>query len=141
MGYSAAMSQEDVEVVRRLYEAIERRDSEAVLALYDPDVEWDMSGYPYGEMLDTRSRGHAGLRAFWRELYEAWESYEHDCRELIDAGDHVISIVTDRARGRASGADVEIAAFGVWTVSDGRIIRSTWFRTRAEAFEAAGLEE
>lgn len=100
-----------------------------------------MSGYPYSDMLERRSRGHAGLRAFWRELYEAWVSYEHDLHELIDAGDHVISIVTDRGRGRASGAEVEISAYGVWTISEGKIIRSMWFRTRAEAFNAAGLRE
>ena len=39
-----------------------RRLTQGCLALYDPDVEWDMVlGYPYGEMLETRSRGHAGL--------------------------------------------------------------------------------
>ena len=135
------MSRENVEVVRRLYEAIARRDSEAVLDLYDPDVEWDMSGYPYGEMMTRRSRGHAALRTFWRELYEAWAAYDHDVHELIDAGDHVVSIVTDRGRGRASGAEVRINAYGVWTIRDDKIIRSMWFRSRAEALEAAGLRE
>jgi ketosteroid isomerase-like protein len=135
------MSRENVEVVRRLYEAIARRDSEGVLALYDPDVEWDMSGFPYGEMLERRSHGHAGLRAFWHELYEAWEEYEHDCHELIDAGDHVVSIVTDRGRGRASGAEVELSGYGVWTIRDGKIIRVVWFRTREEALNAVGLRE
>ena len=135
------MSRENVDVVRRLYEAIARRDSEAVLALYDPDVEWDMSGYPYGDMLTKRSRGHEGLRAFWRELYDAWESYEHDCHELIDAGAHVISIVTDRGRGRTSGAEVEISAYGVWTVRERTITRAVRFRTREEAFEAVARPE
>lgn len=135
------MSLENVEIVQRLYEALGRRDTEAVLALYAPDVEWDMSGYPYGDILERRSRGHAGLRAFWRELYGAWESYEHECHELIDAGDDVISVVTDRARGRASGADVEISAYGVWTISEGKISRAMWFTTRAEAFAAAGVPE
>ena len=135
------MSRENVEVIRRLYDAIARRDSEAVLDLYDPDVEWDMSGYPYGEMMTRRSRGHEALRAFWRDLYEAWEAYDHDVQELIDAGDHVVSIVTDRGRGRASGAEVRINAYGVWTIRDNKIIRSMWFRSRAEALEAAGLRE
>jgi ketosteroid isomerase-like protein len=135
------MSEENVEVVRRLYKAIARRDSEGVLALYDPEVVWDMSGYPYGEMLERRSHGHAGLRAFWRELYEAWEEYEHDCHELIDAGEHVISVVTDRGRGRVSGAEVEISAYGLWTIRDGKIIVVAWFRTREEAFDAVRLRQ
>lgn len=135
------MSQETLEVVRRLYEAIERGDSATVLALYSPDVEWDMSGYPYGDMIDARSRGHAGLRKFWRELYDAWGSYEHELHELIDAGDFVVSIVTDRARGRASGAEVEIDAFGVWMIDHGKITRVVWYRSRADALEAVGLSE
>jgi ketosteroid isomerase-like protein len=41
------MSQENVEVVRALFDAAARRDSATVLALYDPEVEWD----------NTRGRG------------------------------------------------------------------------------------
>jgi ketosteroid isomerase-like protein len=35
------MSQENVEIVRRVYDAVARRDAETVLSLYDPDVELD----------------------------------------------------------------------------------------------------
>jgi ketosteroid isomerase-like protein len=89
-----------------------------------------------GEAVVTR-----GFAPFWRQLYEAWESYEHDCHELIDAGDDVVSIVTDRGRGRASGAEVEISAYGVWTIRDGKIVRVVWYPTCDEALEAAGLSE
>lgn len=42
------MSRENVEVVRRIYEAGARREGAAVLSLYDEDVEWDNSGSPDG---------------------------------------------------------------------------------------------
>jgi ketosteroid isomerase-like protein len=135
------VSRENVEIVRRVFDAAAQRDAATVLALYDPEVEWDMSRYPYGEVVARRSHGHEGLRGFWRELHEAWDDYEHNCQELIDAGDHVISVVTDRGRGRTSGAEVEIRAYGVWTIRDGKIVRVVWFRTREEALEAVGLRE
>jgi ketosteroid isomerase-like protein len=45
------MSAENVEIVRRVYQAVARRDTASVLELYDPDVEWDASrGTPVGEL-------------------------------------------------------------------------------------------
>jgi ketosteroid isomerase-like protein len=61
--------------------------------------------------------------------------------KLLLAGEHVVSVSTIRARGRASGLHVESSErFGVWTIRDGRVIRVVWFPTRAEALEAAGLD-
>jgi ketosteroid isomerase-like protein len=57
------MSRESVEVVRQVFEASARHDAEAVLALYDPQVEWDASRTQpgLGEFADV-DRGHEGLR-------------------------------------------------------------------------------
>ena len=137
------MSEENVEVVRRIYEAAARRDVEAVLALYDTEVAFDNTHAPHGGLIRRGVfRGHEGLRAFYREYMEAWEYLSEDLEELIDAGEHVISIQTTRARGRASGAVVEnLHMPGVWTIRDGKVIRVVWLATREEALEAAGLRE
>lgn len=136
------MSRENVEVVRQVYEAVARRDATTVLGLYDPEVEWDFSGSPIAAALEHKVyRGHDGLRQWWREWREAWLDYEDDYRELIDAGEHVVAVVTSRGRGRASGAELEYTQHGVWTIRDGKVLRVVWFRTREEALEAAGLEE
>jgi ketosteroid isomerase-like protein len=71
-----------------------------------------------------------------------WESFEDDLQELIDAGDQVVSVVTSRGRGRASGVDVEWPGnAGVWTIRDGKVVQVVWFSTRDEALEAAGQSE
>ena len=63
------MSQENVEVVRRIYDAVARGDSETVLSLYDPDIEWDMSRGAFGAIGGGRVyRGHDGLRSFFLSL-------------------------------------------------------------------------
>jgi ketosteroid isomerase-like protein len=134
------MSEENVEIVRRVYEAVARRDTETVFALYDHEVEWDFSRSPFRNVVGTtRYRGHEGLRRWWREWGEAWTNYEDSCDELIDAGRHVISVVHSEAHGRASGAKVTLRQYGVWTIREGKVVRVVWLPTREEALEAAGL--
>jgi ketosteroid isomerase-like protein len=134
------MSEENVEIVRRLFEAVARNDNAAVLAAYDPNVECDFSESPLAGLVgSTVYRGHDGMRNMVRDRYEAWETMEDDCQELIDAGERVISDVISRGRGRSSGVDVELRHYGVWTIRDGKIVRVAWFYSREDALEAAGL--
>jgi ketosteroid isomerase-like protein len=137
------MLQENVEIVRQVYEAAARRDSATVFALYDEDVELDSTrlNIPFGEA-GSVVHGHDGARSFFREWHEAWEIIDYDYDELIDVGDdHVIAVVTRRARGRASGADVKLHVALLFTIRRGKIVRLVWFPARADALEAAGLSE
>jgi ketosteroid isomerase-like protein len=137
------MSEENVKIVRRAYEAGAQRDTSAVIALYGSEVEWDLSHAPARHLLGEPHvyHGHAGLREFFRAWYEAWEHVEPELEELIDADEHVISVETTRGRGRASGVEVELPHYAVWTIRDGKIERVVWFATREEALEAAGQSE
>jgi ketosteroid isomerase-like protein len=133
------MSREDVEVVRRVYDAAARRDSEAVLEHYDPAVELDARVLGLVAPNEGTYRGHSGLRALFGEWHEAWGEIEYSYDELIDAGDRVISVVERHARGRASGIEVERPFALLWTVRDGKVVRVVWFLSREEALEAAGM--
>jgi ketosteroid isomerase-like protein len=135
------MSQENVEVVRQVFEAVAAGDSEAVLAKYDPGVELDLSRSPFGNMQNKHVyRGHDGLRSFIRERYETFEEVDQ-CEELIEAADKVVSVVTTRGRGRESGAAVEQTHYGLWSIDAGKVTSVRWFGTLDEALEAAGLRE
>jgi ketosteroid isomerase-like protein len=138
------MSEESVEVVRRVYEALASRDVATILALYDPEVEFRFSGGTIADHIGGPSvyRGHAGLRAFDSELREAFTNFETNYEELIDAGERVVSVSRYRGQGRGSGVEVTgPVQFGVWKIREGRITRVDWFHIRAEALAAAGLSE
>ena len=138
------MSEENAEIVRRVYEVAARGENAAtVLAFYDQDVEWDITHSPARELIGHRVyRGHEGLRTFFREWYEAWESVAPDLEEVIDLGEHVLAVETTRGRGRTSGVEVELPHYSVWTIREAKIVRVAWFGTRAEALrEAARLSE
>jgi ketosteroid isomerase-like protein len=136
------MSEENVELVKRVYEAAAQRDSEAVLSMYDPGIEWDVSRSRMARLVgEGVYQGHDGLRRFFRAYHDAWQDISYSFDELIDAGEKVISVDVETARGQLSGADVELTQYGVWTIRDGKIIQAAWFSAREEAFEAAGLLE
>jgi ketosteroid isomerase-like protein len=133
------MSEENVAIVRRIYEAGARRENDATLPLYADDVIWDISHAPARELIGGALvyHGHDGLARFFGEWHEAWENVVSDCEELIDVGDHVVAIETTRGRGRVSGAEVNIPHASVWTIRDGKVSRVVWFGTRDEAMTAA----
>jgi ketosteroid isomerase-like protein len=136
------MSVDNVETVRRVYDAAARHDAKGVLALYDPEVEWDMSRGAWGDLEGGGiHHGHEGLRSWFRKQYEVWEEWEDNPDELIDAGEHVVALVTSRSRGRTSGVEVESQHAAVWTLRAGKVVRVTWFPTREEALTAAGMPE
>jgi ketosteroid isomerase-like protein len=137
------MSQENVEIVRQIFDAANRRDSASTLALYDPTLIWDHTRGPLRELMGGQDVycGHEGLRQWFRDFYEVWDNVEARVVEVIEAGDDVISVIDYRARGRASGAEVEMGMAGVWTIQAGKVVRAAWFTTRDEAFEAVGLRE
>ena len=138
------MSEENVEVVRRVYEAAAGRDTETILALYDPAVELDVSRLMVsggGGSTEGVYVGHDGLRSLFRDWYEAYESIDYDYEQLTDAGENVIAVVNRKVRGRSSGVEVEQRVALVWTVRDRKVIRVVWFLAEGEALEAAGLSE
>jgi uncharacterized protein len=137
------MSRENVEIVQRVYDAVARRDTDTVLALYDPEVEWDASQSPLGRVTGASVfHGHEGLRRAFREWYDGWEHVEDNIEELIDAGEHVIAVVTLRGRGRSSGVEVEWKdSAAVWTIRNGKVIRVVWLPSRETALEAVGLRD
>lgn len=128
--------------MRAVFDAAARRDAASVLALYDPEVEWDASQDPIAALTESGVySGHDGLPRFFRERREVCEKIEDDCGELIDAGEHIMSCGTATRRGRASGVEVKGEMYSVWTIRPGKIVRVVWIETREEALEAAGLQE
>jgi ketosteroid isomerase-like protein len=136
------MSQENVEVVRRVIEAHDRGDFATVLAAYDPGIEWHLARALAGFDFEPVYHGHEGVRAFWRQWFAAWETASFKYEEFIDAGDSVVTILSQRMRGRTSGIELEWNSYAqVWTIQDGKIVRVEFFPTRSEALEAAGLRD
>ena len=131
------MSDENVELTRRGYAAFVRGDIEGILDILDPDVE--MSD-PFGFSTTDAYHGHDGFVQTVRDGLEAFERYEIETDEFIDAGDDVVVVgLRLSGRGKASGVEVDMPRWNLYRIRDGLAIRVELFETEAEALEAAGL--
>jgi ketosteroid isomerase-like protein len=136
------MSQENVEIVRGIYEAVARRDPVAAFEVYSESIVWDVSNSRrVTVMSNSVFHGYEGVREFWREGLSVFGEIDLDVEELIDADNRVVAVITEREVGRSSGAPVSATHAAVWTLTDSKVVRMQIFDDRAEALKAVGLEE
>jgi ketosteroid isomerase-like protein len=129
------MSQESVELVRRLYEAQGGPELDAVTeAVCDPDIEWRASE-GFGVI-----NGRTALLRTFEDFSATFEDWRVVAEELIDAGDQVVGVTHGHGHGKASGAVVDAHYAIVFTVHANRIVRAREYATRAEALKAVGLD-
>ena len=83
--------------------------------------------------------GHAGLTKWLQDWGSAWESWEVEPAQLVDAGDFVVAVFTMVARGKGSGASATRRNATVNTVRNGMVSRIDYYTTEDEALAAAGL--
>jgi ketosteroid isomerase-like protein len=136
------MSQENVDLLRRMIETFNRGDLEAVIALADPPAEFEFvpSGVVIPDLADVQ-RGADAVRRVAEVFWGEFDNPRFDAHEYIDAGDHVFVWTTLEGRGKHSGAETSWDVWSVWTVRDGRMVRWQTFTTRDAALEAVGLRE
>ena len=134
------MSEENVELVRRGFEAFARDDLDRVLELMDPDVEWAPVIAP---MLGVEPvRGKDALRRFFtQDLVEGFDEFEARPLSIEDLGDNVLVNIGYVARGRASGVPVSLETFALIVMRGGKLTSLRDYNTKAEALEAARLTE
>ncbi len=134
------MSQENVEIVRRMYEFWSGGDWERMAELVDPDVEQHGTVGGLGE--GHISRGVDEIRQrFEAEDNEVWEEHRIEPVRFIDAGKRVVVIQHEYQRGRGSGVEIEIDTASVFDIRGGRIVRIRPYMNPAAAIEAVGLSE
>jgi ketosteroid isomerase-like protein len=132
------MSKENVEVVRKAWEAVNRGDIDASFKHWAPDSVFDVSR-AFGPVHGTYY-GLDQIRQAFEEFFGPWESFRIELDELIDAGEDVVASVTGYFRGR-DGIEARTRTAFVWTIRDGAIAHVRFYQERQEALEAAGLRK
>jgi ketosteroid isomerase-like protein len=130
------MSQENVETVRRLLEAVNRRDFDAMLETGLPEIE-------IVTLMTGTYRGHAEWRRLVEQMAEEVSGFQFVPEDLIDVGhDRVVAVTRWVGTGRTSGIAVPDTSIGfVYTLRDGLVIRQESFPSKDEALKAVGLAE
>ena len=131
------MSQANVEIVRRLYEAFDRGEADVALTYFDPEVVMDASHRVDGRI----GHGQRELISILTEWLGTWDDWREEIEEVRDLGDRVLVTSTQRGRGKGSGVEWENRFAMLYEVRRGKITRWTIYDDLREALEAAGLSE
>ncbi|HTP28395.1 MAG TPA: nuclear transport factor 2 family protein [Anaeromyxobacteraceae bacterium] len=133
------MSQQNVDLVRSLYAAWNRRDIDEWLSFLAPDIVFR----PVPTFTDSQERrGLDAMRRWMVEWFEVWaDDHSTQPESIRGYGDAVIALLRFTGQARASGVEVAGGIFEVFRFRDGKIASVEDFTDRTEALNAAGLEE
>ena len=132
------MSQENVEIVRRSYDAGNRGDWDAAFRDAAPDFEVTFKAGPNAGTY----RGREALESVFRDMLSGFDFWIMEPVEFRESGDQVVVVVDHRLRpkGGTSG-EFEFRNGHVWTIREGAVLSMVGFETSKGALKAAGLSE
>ena len=115
-----------------MYEAYLGGNVEAALAYFHPEVEVDFSV----RVDAARGKGRDELARIVASWIGAWDGYLEEIDEILDLGDIVCIVATQRGRGKGSGVELANQFAGLYEIRDGLITRITMYAGRDEALAA-----
>jgi ketosteroid isomerase-like protein len=125
------MSRQNVEIVRRIYEAWEHGTS--AREFIAEDVEY--VNPPYAVEPGVRK----GRSSFAR-ITDAYDDVKVRPTRFVEAGDDVVVLATITGTSRGAGVPIDRNHGYVWTIRAGSAVRFRWFNSHAEALDAVGLQ-
>jgi ketosteroid isomerase-like protein len=133
------MSQENIDLARRIMEAFNRHDVEAFIAYLDPSVEYhSVMTVPGG----SAYHGHDGVRRYFADFGDAWgDDFRVEPEALFDLGDVTLMFYVLHGRGQQSGAEVAMLGAQVCTWRDGLLVYAKAYVHREHALRDLGVSE
>jgi ketosteroid isomerase-like protein len=131
------MAPTNIELTLQAYEVFNRRDLDALLALFDEEIEIESRIVA----MEGAFRGHEGARSWYDAFLEAFPDYTVEPGELRELGDDM-TICHVRGVGHGAGSGMPMID-PFWHVARWRDGKMVWWRncaTEADALEAAGLQ-
>ena len=134
------MAEEKTEVVRRWWKGF-NEDGMPPLALCDEEIEIrNPPDFPVRGLY----QGHDGVRRWRDQVFDIFDNARVEPEEIVDVrGDGETVLMLLRATGTARHTEIELEVewAAIWTIREGKVLRAQGYLNRAEALEAAGLQE
>jgi ketosteroid isomerase-like protein len=134
------MSQETVEVVRRMLQAFAAGGLDALAEFWDPDINWRAAEGAIDDVGEMH--GRVAVRGYIQDWIDTFDDFSVVVEELRDVGDdRVLAIQRLKGRAKLSGTETDLRYAVVTTVRDGRVVRGREYFNVDDALEAVGLRE
>jgi uncharacterized protein len=134
------MSQENVEVVRRGFEAFADGGLDAMAEFWDPDINWRAAEGAIDDVGEMH--GRVAVRRYVQDWLDTFDDSSVVVEELRDVGDdRVLAIQRAKARAKLSGVEIDLRYAVVYTLRAGKVVRAREYLSVDDALEAVGLSE
>jgi ketosteroid isomerase-like protein len=139
--FGLPLPEENVQIVRRVFDAFVRRDVEAALEVMGDEVEFSAPATQALVEKQASYQGHDGIREYFEDVGRVWDELDVFLREYHEVGDDRI-LVVGRVRGRGKARKiVDEPAQWAWRIEDEKIVWGHVFSNRDEAVRSIGLVE
>jgi ketosteroid isomerase-like protein len=133
-----AVSEQNLQLVRGIYESLARGDVASVLGAMDSRIEWnEAEGFPYADG-NPYVGPQAVVEGVFARLAGEWEYFNVDVEELLDAGDAVVARGRYRAKHKQTGAAIDAQFAHFWWLHNGKANRFQQYTDTAQTAAAAG---
>jgi ketosteroid isomerase-like protein len=133
------VSEQNVDLHRRIMEAFNARDIDAWIALADPRIEFHSTFAAVGGAV---YHGHEGLRTYFRDLDSVWgDETRLESEAFFDLGEYTLVFQVLHGRGRQSGANVAMPVVLMVRWRDARAVYMKGYAHREEALRDLGVSE
>ena len=130
---------ENVEIVRRAFQAFADRGFDAMAEFWDPEIDWRAAEGAIDDVGEMH--GQVAVRRYMEDWIDTFDDYSVVVEELRDVGDdRVLSIQLVKGRAKLSGAETVLRYGVVSTVRDGKVVRAREYLSVEDALKAVGLE-
>ena len=120
-----------------MWDAFLRPDMRTALSYFDPDVEWDGTNLPDGQI----ERGREAIMGHFRRWANQWDGWTVEVERIIDAdSDQVVVVFRERGRSK-TGLEMNECHAELYRLRDGKVVRRQGFSDPNEALKSAGLNQ
>jgi ketosteroid isomerase-like protein len=130
------VSEENVELIKRVQAAFNEGDLDALLSNLSPDAEWEIAeNNPAARTL----HGHEEIRAYLADWRDTVHGLYYEVNRYIDAGDTVVQVGTMTAQAGRDGPELTVPLAFVTRFEDGVALRTEEYLDVDAALRAAGV--
>ena len=117
------MSEENVKIVRGIYEAFGRGDVPGVLSKFASNIEWrEADNYIYADR-NPYIGPSAVLEGVFMRIVSQWNNFTVLPDSILDAGDHVITLGHYSGTHKKTRKSVKAQMVHVWNIADGKAVK------------------
>jgi len=130
---------QNVQTIRRSYEAFGRGDIPAVLAMLDEGVEWNMAEHhtfwPGGSFIGPQEV----VEGVFMQIMQTFDGFTVSVDRVVGCGDTVLAQLRYRGVTRATGEALDAQAAHIFDFSDGKVVRYQQYTDTRQFADVTGV--